>query len=411
MVKTKRTRSSAAAAKKVMSGPWKGNRFAEEPSEEEERPAESPASEAPPTVEEEEEEEQQPSRPTKRKTTEVDYADIREEAVPRKTGLKFSEEDEEQMLRFLKNRPSLYETGTKQYLVKSKREARLEVWEELERDFDKPDCTADNFEKWYWSIRTLYGKLLQKPPSASVPGTKRTRAQFVFEECAFLKNFIVQKARKDEQPVSSLSAARPSTSARPSTPVVELDEDEEWTMAQDEEGESDERPAKARKTVFERTDQLTSSIASQISHNLADPEERGRKMIMDGHFMEVLRKMPANMWLDFQEEFHTIMIKYRRRLMDYMEELEDAKAAGLPLIHDCGGLPMIRTPRPQQLLAFPPPQLQPVVQPPQLQPVVQPPQLQPAAQPPQLQPAAQSPQLPALYPQQQQQQYYQQPRL
>ena len=57
------------------------------------------------------------------------------------------------MTSFLKNRPSLYQTGQPNYLTRPRKEQRLAVWEELAADM--PTTMAVDLEQWYWSTRTL----------------------------------------------------------------------------------------------------------------------------------------------------------------------------------------------------------------------------------------------------------------
>jgi hypothetical protein len=271
----------------------------------------------------------------------VDYEDVVDEAATadpkeasRKGRAMFTRDEEQHINTFLKNRPRLYKTRAPDYLTKTQKAQRLDVWKELE--LDMPSCTPEKLETWYWSTRTLYGKQLNRPPRAPLPGQRPNRAQYLMDAWFFHKPYIQVKTVKtsnqqQEEPTLMSPTPGPST-APPSTRRSDSEDSSE-------DNDDNNAPSSTRKkprtgeVVHDRTDTLADCIASHVEHTLMDPEEKGRKMIMDGTFLEVLRRLPVKLWVEFQDEYQQLISTYRRKLMHHDEghQLQKDKEPAVPV--------------------------------------------------------------------------------
>ena len=122
----------------------------------------------------------------------------------RRAAVSFPRDIEREITAFLKEKPALYRTGFNEYLPQKLQARRLEIWDELQTRLRPINgkCTAANFDKWYWSTRTMYGKAIRKPSKPCIPGKKETRQQYIYRSWAFHKPFITGKSEKEkEEPV------------------------------------------------------------------------------------------------------------------------------------------------------------------------------------------------------------------
>ena len=289
--------------------------------------------------------------------------------TPKKGRAMFSRKEELQMTTFLKNRPSLYETGSPEYLPRLRKAKREAVWEELVADM--PTISAVKMEQWYWSTRTLYGKCLKDPPPpAPLQDVYPTRAQFIVDAWAFHKHHIKKAVANEDEP-SLITSPTPSAGSskkavRRRRPAARADD------SSSSDNEEDHPTSKKARHERDPKKRLASALDEMVGIKRvveADPEENARKMLMDAMYMETLQRLPAKMWSEFLEDFQELIKKYRGLMEEHLEKLEQARLKGL---HLYGGgrhiLPTIMPPSPPAQQQ----QQQPGIQPPQ------PPQGQPA---------------------------------
>ena len=318
--------------------------------------------------EEPESEQQGPKKQPKRKAkhkARLDAAETREKRdkqgsqSTRKPSVSFPRDIEGEITAFLKKKPALYQTGFENYLTQKLEARRLEIWDELETRLRplNAKCTAANFEKWYWSTRTMYGKSIRNPPKPRLPGRKETRQQYIYRTWEFHKPFIIPKSEKEE--------VEPSLIYGPGT-ITFKGRDMSWDRREcegddeDSYDELEEMPSQPKKKPrkqhiedpeqYQKRNELAEDIAARVDFTMMCPKEKGRKMIMDGSFLEVIKRLPEATWQQFQSDYERMMCGYRERVMQHEQQLAQAREHGtavlpkegdmLPTIHQQAAQPL-----------------------------------------------------------------------
>jgi len=272
--------------------------------------------------------------------------------TPVRRGL-MSEDMEDTLIEWVETHPMLYNKADPCYKMTEK---KIRLWNAKAKSLQEVglQITGKDLQNWYDKMCALAKKKLEKLPSGSARddiSAEKLRKHDLKKQLAWLTPFLVTEAGETPRKMKKALPTRPSVhipnqgpgvfmspSSSQESPAVSTCSSHQgsfFTTPTTSDLPPPAQPTKARTGRRSRTTPTSGSTTSEAVESLSQkiqgyedllgqfmskmetsvmPEDtRARKMLLDSLFMQVLQKLPDNLWTTFQVDFMDLVVRYRER--------------------------------------------------------------------------------------------------